>query len=252
MRRPHNAHVVLAISHMMYDPPWLKQKSAELESATPQDILRFAFATYPNAAISTAFGLEGCALIDMAVRIKPDIAVYTIDTEYLFPETLALKDLLVARYKLNLKVFKPLLTIEEQEKRHGRNLYESNPDECCGIRKVEPNRRAIVGLDAWVAGLRRDQTAQRMGGDILERFDHDDGKPYVKVSPLANWTRQDTWNYVLSKGVPYNDLLDRGYKSIGCWPCTQPVADGESERAGRWAGRGKTECGIHTLAVKKA
>lgn len=237
---------------MLYEPKALKQKSLELESATPQEILRFAFETYPNAAISTAFGVEGCALIDMAVRIKPDVPVYTIDTDYLFPESIALRDVLLARYKLNLKVFKPLLTIEQQEQQHGAKLYETNPDQCCAIRKVEPNRRAIAGLDAWIAGLRRDQATTRAGTDILERYDHDDGKPYVKVNPLANWKRADVWEYVQNKGVPYNELLDRGYKSIGCWPCTRPVAEGEDERAGRWAGRGKTECGIHTFAQKKA
>jgi phosphoadenosine phosphosulfate reductase len=236
---------------MRYSPEALKRKSAALESATPQQILQFVFETYPNAAVSTAFGLEGCALVDMAVRIKPDVPVFTIDTDYLFPETIALKDLLVERYRLNLKIFKPLLTIKQQENRHGPKLYESNPDRCCGIRKVEPNRRAIVGLDAWIAGLRRDQTGERSKADIIERFDHDDGKPYVKVNPLANWTRQQTWDYVVDKAVPHNELLDRGYKSIGCWPCTRPVAEGESERAGRWAGRGKTECGIHTFAQKR-
>ena len=234
-----------------YEPISIARKSLEFESATPQEILRFVFATYPNAAISTAFGLEGCALIDMAVRIKPDVPVYTIDTDYLFPETLALKNLLVARYKLNLQILKPQLTIAEQEKQHGAKLYESNPDLCCAIRKVEPNRRAIAGLDAWIAGLRRDQTAARAKTDILERFDHEDGRPYVKVNPLASWTRQRVWDYVVDKAVPYNELLDRGYKSIGCWPCTRPVADVDDERAGRWAGRGKTECGIHTFAHKR-
>lgn len=236
---------------MLYEPDALKRKNAELESATPQEILRFAFETYPNAAISTAFGLEGCALIDMAVRIKSDVPVYTIDTDYLFPETVALKELLLARYGLNIRVIKPLLTVAEQEQRYGANLYETNPDQCCAIRKVEPNRRAIAGLDAWIAGLRRDQSAVRANTAILERYDHDDGRPYVKVHPFANWTRQDVWAYVLNKGVPYNDLLDRGYKSIGCWPCTQPVAEHEGERAGRWAGRGKTECGIHTYAQRR-
>lgn len=235
----------------LYEPLAVKQKSVQLESATPQEILRYVFEQYPNAAISTAFGLEGCALIDMAVRIKPDVPVFTIDTDYLFPETVALKDILVARYNLNLKVIKPLLTVEVQEKRYGPKLYETNPDQCCAIRKVEPNRRAIAGLDAWIAGLRRDQTRVRADTDIIERFDHDDGRPYVKAAPLANWTRQNTWDYVLAKGVPYNELLDRGFKSIGCWPCTRPVAAGENERAGRWAGRGKVECGIHTFARKR-
>jgi len=234
------------------DPEFLKRKSRELETATPQEILRFVLETYPNAAISTAFGLEGCALIDMATRIRPDVPVYTIDTDFLFPETLALKDILVARYRLNLRIVRPLMSVAEQERRYGPELYETNPEQCCAIRKVEPNRRAIAGLDAWIAGLRRDQTPERATAAILERHEHEDGRPYVKVHPLANWTRRDTWSYVLDKGVPYNELLDRGYKSIGCWPCTRPVAPEDDERAGRWAGRGKTECGIHTASRASA
>src|SRR5262245_8227851 len=175
----------------------LARKSAELEGKTPQEILAFVFDVYPKAAISTAFGVEGCALIDMAVRLRPDVPVYTIDTDYLFPETLALKERLASRYRLHLTVLKPLLTVEEQEARHGLRLYESDPDQCCAIRKVEPNRRAIRGLEAWIAGLRRDQAGSRGTIDILERYDHEDGTPYVKVNPLANWTRKDTWAYVM-------------------------------------------------------
>jgi len=236
----------------MFDLEALRRKNAELETATPAEILAFAFATYPKVAISTAFGVEGCALIDMAVRLKPDVAVFTIDTDYLFTETLALKQRLVDKYRLNLTTLKPLLTIAEQEQRHGLRLYESNPDLCCGIRKVEPNQRAIRGLDAWIAGLRRDQAQTRGAIDILERYDHDDGTPYVKVNPLANWTRKDTWAYVVKHEVPYNELLDQGFKSIGCGPCTRAVGAGEDERAGRWAGRGKTECGIHSFTQRKA
>ena len=124
----------------------LARRNAELEGKAPQEILAFAFATYPKVAISTAFGVEGCALIDMAVRLKPDVPIFTIDTDYLFAETLALKEQLVARYKLNLTVVQPLLSVAEQEARHGLRLYQSNPDQCCAIRKVEPNQRAIRGL----------------------------------------------------------------------------------------------------------
>lgn len=237
---------------MMFEPDALALKSKELEGATPEQILAFAFETYPKIAISTAFGVEGCALVDMAVRLRPDVPVFTVDTDYLFAETLALRERLVEKYKLNLKVLKPLITIEEQTRRHGLNLYQSNPDQCCAIRKVEPTQRAIEGLDAWIAGLRRDQSESRAGIQILERYDHADGQPYVKVNPLAAWTRKDTWRYVMANGVPYNELLDRGYKSVGCWPCTRPVGEGEDERAGRWQGQGKTECGIHTFATRKA
>jgi phosphoadenosine phosphosulfate reductase len=236
----------------LYDPDALKAKSAELERATPQEILAYALASYDKIAISTAFGVEGCALIDMAVRIRSDVPVFTVDTEYLFEESLALTKRMQDKYGLRLTVFRPRLTIAEQEVRHGLKLYESDPDQCCAIRKVEPTRRAIAGLDAWIAGLRRDQAKTRGALEILERYDHDDGSPYVKVSPLVNWTRNDVWRYVTANGVPYNELLDRGYKSIGCWPCTQAVGAGEDERAGRWAGQAKTECGIHTFAQKKS
>jgi phosphoadenosine phosphosulfate reductase len=237
---------------MLFDPEAIRRKSAELETAEPQDILRFVFSTYPKVAISTAFGLEGCALIDLAVKIKPDVRVFTIDTDYLFPDTLALKDRLVEKYRLNLTVLKPAITIEEQARRYGKDLYASNPDQCCAIRKVEPNRRAILGLDAWIAGLRRDQSATRANIGILERYDHDDGTPYVKVNPLANWTRKHTWAYVLVNEVPYNPLFDNGYKSVGCWPCTKPVAADAAERDGRWIDKDKLECGIHSFAQKKA
>ena len=237
---------------MLFDHDALRRKSAELETATPQEILHFALETYPKAAISTAFGVDGCALIDMAVKIKPDVPVFTIDTDYLFPETLALKNRLVEKYKLNLTVLKPLLTIEQQAQKYGADLYGSNPDQCCNIRKVEPNHRAIEGLDAWIAGLRRDQAKTRVNIDILERHDHEDGTPYVKVHPFANWTRSTIWAYVIVNDVPYNPLLDQGYKSIGCWPCTKAVAENADERDGRWAGRSKTECGIHTAQQRKA
>jgi phosphoadenosine phosphosulfate reductase len=149
-------------------------------------------------------------------------------------------------------VLEPKITIEEQNRTRGLDLYKSNPDECCAIRKVEPTRRAISGLDAWIAGLRRDQSNPRSNIGILERYDHEDGTPYVKVNPFCNWTRNQTWAYVVKNDVPYNELLDRGYKSIGCWPCTRPVGTDADERAGRWEGQAKTECGIHTFAARKA
>src|SRR5262245_33719875 len=145
----------------MFDPEALRKKSAELEQATPQAVLEFAIATYPRIAISTGFGIEGCALLDMAVRIKPDIAIFTVDTDYLFAETWVLRDRLLERYKINLTVLRPQISIEEQSRRHGADLYASDPDRCCAIRKVEPAQRAIQDLDAWIAGLRRDQAKTR-------------------------------------------------------------------------------------------
>jgi phosphoadenosine phosphosulfate reductase len=236
----------------LVDAPGLAQKSAELEAASPEAILAWAFAEYaPKIGISTAFGVEGCALIDMAVKLDPKVPVFTVDTNFLFPETRELMDRLVSRYALNLTVLEGRVSKAEQERVHGPALWARDPDQCCALRKVEPTQRAVAGLDAWIAGLRRDQGQSRAGIQILERYDHDDGSPLVKVNPLARFTRKDTWAYVLERGVPYNPLLDQGYTSVGCWPCTRPVAPDGDERSGRWAGSGKSECGIHTFMIRK-
>jgi phosphoadenosine phosphosulfate reductase len=233
------------------DAEELKAKSRELEGQSPEAILRFAFQRFPKIAISTAFGPEGCALVAMAAELKPDLRVFTIDTDFLFPESVALREKFVEKYRIRLEVLRGEVSIEEQNRRFGARLFERDTDQCCALRKVEPTRRALVGLDAWVAGLRRDQSKSRAAIDLLESYDRDGGEKLVKVNPLAAWTRKDTWDYLVAHEVPYNPLLDRGYKSIGCWPCTQPVADGADERAGRWGGQ-KSECGIHTFMQRKS
>jgi phosphoadenosine phosphosulfate reductase len=234
----------------MFDPAELSRKSKELEAASPREILAFAFATWKRVAISTAFGPEGCALIHLAVQIEPKVPVFTVDTGFLFEESIALREQFVAKYGINLQVLEGKVSLIEQERLHGPRLYERDTDTCCALRKVEPTERALEGLDAWIAGLRRDQGKSRGAIDLLERYDHKDGAPLVKVNPLARWTRKDTWDYLLKNEVPYNPLLDRGYKSIGCWPCTQAVDAGADERAGRWGGQ-KAECGIHTFMARK-
>jgi phosphoadenosine phosphosulfate reductase len=237
---------------MLFDAAGLAAKSAELEGKPAQDILQWALAEYaPRVGISTAFGIEGCALIDMAVKLAPTIPVFTVDTDFLFPETRELMQRFRDKYGLEITAFKGTVTKAQQEAEHGVALWERDPDQCCALRKVEPTQRAVAGLDAWFAGLRRDQGKSRAGIQLLERYDHDDGTPLVKVNPLAAWTRNDTWKYVMANGVPYNPLLDQGYKSVGCWPCTRPVGEGEDERAGRWAGSDKKECGIHTFMIRK-
>ncbi len=237
----------------MFDAEALAQQSAALEGKPPQEIVAWALDQYgPRAGISTAFGVEGCALIDMAVKLDPRIPVFTVDTDFLFPETYDLMKRLTDRYGITITSFKGKVSKEDQERVHGVALWERDSDQCCALRKVEPTQRAVQGLDAWFAGLRRDQGPSRAGIAILERYDHADGTPLVKVNPLANWTRNDTWKYVLANDVPYSPLLDQGYKSIGCWPCTRAVGAGDDERAGRWAGSGKAECGIHTFMIRKA
>jgi phosphoadenosine phosphosulfate reductase len=235
---------------VLFDAAELAAKSSELEGRPAPEILAFALREYaPRVGISTAFGVEGCALVDMAVRIDPKVQVFTVDTGFLFPETERLMERIVEKYGVRLERVVGAVSKAEQERKHGLALYDRDPDQCCALRKVEPTERAVAGLDAWIAGLRRDQGKSRAGIQILERYDHADGTPLVKVNPFATWTRKDTWDYVMKNGVPYNPLLDEGYKSIGCWPCTRPVAAGQDERAGRWAGTSKAggECGIHTF-----
>lgn len=230
-------------------PDALKAQSAALEGRSPVEILSFALATWDRIAISTGFGPEGCALVHMAVGLRPDLPIFTVDTGFLFAETVALRERFVERYQINLTVLEGKTSLIEQARLYGPRLYERDTDRCCALRKVEPTERALDGLDAWIAGLRRDQSASRAGIDILERYEHR-GAPLVKVNPLANWTRGDTWRYLLDHDVPYNPLLDQGYRSIGCAPCTRPVGADEDERAGRWDGQ-KQECGIHTFLPRK-
>jgi phosphoadenosine phosphosulfate reductase len=226
-------------------------QSQTLETKSPEEILRWAFDAFPNIAVSTAFGPEGCALVAMASQIRPGVRVFTIDTDFLFEESIALRRRFTEKYPIDLQVLKGEVTLAEQNRRHGLNLWQRDTDQCCALRKVEPTKRALHGLDAWIAGLRRDQSRTRADIEIVEMYDREGEAPLVKVNPLARWTRKDTWDFLLKHEVPYNPLLDLGYKSIGCWPCTRPVAADADERAGRWGGQ-KAECGIHTFMAKKA
>ncbi|HXU74520.1 MAG TPA: phosphoadenylyl-sulfate reductase [Polyangia bacterium] len=220
-----------------------------LDGKSPEAVLEWAFATFPRIAISTAFGPEGCALVAMAAALKPDIKIFTIDTDFLFKESVELREKIAQRYGVKIEVLRGEVSIEEQNRRHGLNLWQRDTDLCCALRKVEPTERALHGLDAWVAGLRRDQSKTRAAIDVVEYYERPEG-PLYKINPLLHWTRKDTWDYLLKHDIPYHPLLDQGYKSIGCWPCTKAVGADEDERAGRWGGQ-KAECGIHTFMARK-
>ena len=221
----------------------------QLAGQPPEAVLAWSFARFPRLAISTAFGPEGCALVAMAAQLKPDIRIFTIDTDFLFPESIALREKFISKYGVTIEVLRGEVSIEEQNRRHGLDLWQRDSDACCALRKVEPTERALRGLDAWIAGLRRDQSPTRANIDVVESYERAEG-PLYKVNPLLNWTRKDTWDYLTKNDVPYNPLLDRGYKSIGCWPCTAAVDADADERAGRWGGQ-KAECGIHTFMARK-
>lgn len=232
----------------------LDQQADQLETASTEDILGWAWENVgPRLAMSTAFGASGLVLIDVASRVVPEMPIFTIDTGYLFEETLTLKAQVEERYGIEIESVEPELSVADQDRRHGKDLFGRDADHCCYMRKVEPLHRKLGELDGWVASLRRDQGASRRNIRILEPFPTRGDRLLAKVNPMARWTKKDVWDYILAKEIPYNPLMDQGYPSIGCWPCTKAVAEGGDERSGRWAGQGKTECGIHLpLSVEPA
>ena len=225
----------------------LTRQSEAFENAPLDDILLWAWDRLgPRVAFGTAFGASGMVLLDVIQKAVPQIPVFTIDTGFLFQETLDLKKRIEMHYGFEIEAVLPRLTIEEQDRDYGSELYQADSNRCCWIRKVEPLQRKLGELDGWINSRRRDQGATRKEIPILEYYETDGGA-LLKLNPMANWTRKTTWDYILEHNVPYNPLMDQGYPSVGCWPCTKQVGEGEDERAGRWAGQGKAECGIHTF-----
>lgn len=222
----------------------LQQQSLALEDATPEEIIAWAVGHYfPRLTMATAFGPEGCVILSMLAKIQPRTYVFNLDTGYQFKETLDLRDRIAERFGITVDFRRPDTTVEQYEAQNGGPLYKSHPDQCCADRKIAVLRRVAQDFAAWMSGIRRDQSAHRAGAPIVG-WDKKFG--LVKISPLANWTQRDVWRRIAAEKIPYNPLHDRGYASIGCWPCTRAVTLGEDERAGRWSGTGKTECGLHT------
>jgi len=217
-----------------------------LESKQPQEVLAAAIERYaPKIVLACSFGAEDVVLVDMIHRINPSVPVFYLDTDFLFPETYAIRDRIIDRYQLKpaqvLQV-KSLLTPEQQAGQLGEALWMNDPDRCCQVRKVEPLTRVLKGFDAWVTGIRRDQAPTRANAKPIEW----DGKfQLVKVNPLVKWSWSDVWTYIKVYEVPYNPLHDQHYPSIGCIHCTKPVMPGQDPRSGRWQGSAKTECGLH-------
>ncbi len=231
----------------------LARASERLEGSTPQEILGWAVDAYgDDLSLSVSFGNpEGMVLLDMLSRITDMAQVFTLDTGFLFEETVRFREEAMKRYPLPLKVLTPGLTVEEQVARYGPELYSCAPDLCCQVRKIEPQRRFLRDYGAWVTGIRRDQTTQRASTPVVA-FDEYFG--VAKIAPLVGWSADEIDEYVRRNDVPLNPLLSMGYRSIGCEPCTRPVAPGEDARAGRWPDMDKTECGLHFMggAVRRA
>jgi len=230
----------------------VKDRIAEVqltaENWSPQRVLSWAFETFGNGvAISSAFGAEGMVVIDMASRVRKDFRLFTLDTEFLFPETYSLMDRIEQKYEIKVERVFSLLSPEEQKRVHGAELWAHDPDQCCNLRKVEPLCRKLSELDAWITSIRRDQTSFRKDARKVE-WDVKFG--LVKVNPIADWTAKQVWRYLHEHEVPYNSLHDQNYPSIGCTHCTRAVRPGEDPRAGRWPGTNKTECGLHVIEIE--
>lgn len=216
-----------------------------VEHWTPQRTLAWAFETFGDrVAISSAFGAEGMVLIDMASRVHKDFRLFTIDTEFLFPETYNLMDRIEEKYGIAIEKVSSVLSPEEQQRAHGAALWTRDPDLCCSLRKVEPLRRKLGELSAWITSIRRDQTSVR---SAAKRIEWDIKFGLVKINPIVDWSSKQVWRYIHDHDVPYNELHNQDYPSIGCTHCTRAVRPGEDPRAGRWPGFAKTECGLHII-----
>jgi len=213
----------------------------DLEDAPALEILRWAAGTFGTRWCVTS-SMEDAVVAHLASRAMPGVDVVFLDTGYHFPETIGTRDAVEAVMDVDVITLTPRQTVAEQDAAYGPRLYESNPDLCCALRKVQPLEEGLKGYDAWVTGLRRDDSPTRANTPVV---DWDEKRGKVKISPIARWTQADLDAYVAEHGVLTNPLLTDGYPSIGCAPCTRRVLEGEDARAGRWAGRAKTECGLH-------
>jgi phosphoadenosine phosphosulfate reductase len=225
--------------------------STRFESADTEEILAWAWERFgTRAAIGTSFQGAGLVMIHKAVQAGLQLPVFTLDTGLLFPETLELKRNLENFFEIKIESILPEQTVDGQAAEHGPDLWRRHPDLCCTMRKVLPLQKKLGELSAWITGLRRQQSETRQRTQILELYHFDvlRDRYILKLNPMANWTREAIWEYIAATKIPYNPLHDRGYHSIGCWPCTHATAGSSgNERSGRWTGFDKSECGIHTF-----
>jgi len=221
---------------------WAKAQSGALAGASAAAVMRWGYEEFgERLSVMTGLGYSGVVMLHVMLRAVPRVPVYFIDTRQHFPETLGLIERLRAEWGLEIEVLETALSEEQIEERIGPAAWETYPDLCCHLRKVEPLAEVLGTADAWVSALRRDQSSTRAGIDVVEV----DGRGDVKLYPLAGWTRADCWDYIKRNDLPYNPLHNEGFPSVGCRHCTRRVKRGEHERAGRWSGRGKLECGLH-------
>lgn len=239
----------------MLTPAEVKELNQRFDASSTEEILAWAWRRFgARAAIGTSFQGAGLVMMHLAKKHGLGFPTFTLDTGLLFPETYELRRRLEDFFQIRIEGLQPDLTLEQQEEAQGPELWKRDPDLCCTLRKVMPLQAKLSELDCWITGLRRQQSDTRASIGILEVyvFDEAEGRDIIKLNPMANWSREQVWDYLKQHGIPYNPLHDQGYRSIGCKPCTVKSAGGENERAGRWTGFAKVECGIHTFLSKKA
>ncbi|MER7762338.1 phosphoadenylyl-sulfate reductase [Streptomyces sp. NPDC097619] len=218
-----------------------EQAGRDLEDSSPLEILAWAAATFGERFCVTS-SMEDAVVAHLASRALPGVDVVFLDTGYHFEETIGTRDAVEAVMDVNLITLTPTRTVAEQDAEHGPRLHDRDPDLCCALRKVAPLQEGLTAYEAWATGLRRDESPTRANTPVVA---WDEKRRKVKIAPIARWTQEDVDAYVAEHGVLTNPLLMDGYASVGCAPCTRRVEAGEDARAGRWAGRAKTECGLH-------
>src|SRR4051794_25841002 len=253
MRRMRDAYATVrdvAVTVPTVAPPPLPMSREEVddlarrfEPLRAKNLLAWAADRFGDRLVLTcSWQKQSSILIHLLSQVAPDVRVVELDTGLLFPEAYETRDRLVERYGVKLETILPELSVDEQAAAHRPALWERDTNACCGVRKVAPLKRALEGMDAWITGIRREQSPSRAH---VRKLELDERRGVVKVMPLADWTERDCWRFIMRHRIPYNPLHDQGYPSIGCTPCTRAVRPGEDERAGRWSGSAKTECGLH-------
>lgn len=222
--------------------------SEEFEMKTPQEIIQWAVnAFWPEIAMSSSFQTQSMPLLHMVARLKRGIPVFFIDTGYHFWETLMLREQIASAWKINVIDLYRETRWDAFARQNIRNLPQEDPNLCCYLHKVQPMQKALKDIKGWISGIRRDQTSARAHAKIFEL----QGNGLLKINPLLNWTKADVQSYMEEHELPNHPLYEKGYKSVGCAPCTIAIDVNDDERAGRWSGRGKVECGLHTDMFRK-
>lgn len=220
----------------------IKDAAERFEHESAEELLAFAVEKFPSIVLACSFGAEDVVLVDMLQKVKPGTDIFYLDTDVHFKETYETRDRLEQKYGIQFIRAATDLTLDQQAEQYGAELWKSDPNQCCNLRKVEPLTDILSKYDAWITGIRRDQAPTRANAKKVE---YDVKFGLVKFNPLASWSWEDVWQYIRKNDVIYNPLHDNHYPSIGCEKCTRQVMPGEDPRAGRWSDSEKTECGLH-------